>query len=54
MEAKLKGKEIVTPDEEEPEREVINLMDALRKSLRAKRPTQASTTRRRQTRRRVS
>ena len=32
IEAKIKGEEIVAP-EEEPEPEVINLMDALRKSV---------------------
>ena len=34
IEAKVEGREIVAPPEEEEEAEVVNLMDALRKSIR--------------------
>ena len=37
---KIAGKEIVEPEEDENEEpDVINLMDALKKSLKSKRPT---------------
>lgn len=47
IKAKVAGREIVAPEEEEEPLEVVNLMDALRKSVAATRPKRASKKRKR-------